>query len=208
MEQYSQQFSQQSTNQQQFSSQPQFTPQSQLSSQPQYQTYPEYIEPPKKKKSKVKIVILVVVIVILIGILALIITYARLNKEKESISALEFKEKMTDMGFVVRDATTAYPELAEHIYLADNGFFTVEFYDAEDEAGARYIYNTLEGNLESAKDGSYDETTVTFKNYSKRVLSADDKYFVISRIDDTVVYVEENSKHKSDIKDVLEQLGY
>ena len=46
------------------------------------------------------------------------------------------------------------------------------------------------------------------KNYSKYTLQSDNKYMVVSRIEDTVVYVKVDSKYKDQIKDLLKEIGY
>ena len=206
MEQNSQQFSQQSTNQQQFPSQPQFTPQPQLSPQPQYQPYTEYGDKPKKKKSKVKLIILIIVLVILIGILVMLITYAKLNQEKESISLDTFKLIMEDEGFEVLDKS--YETKAGKLYVASNGDYKIEFYDCTNVRTAEIYYSAYVEACEDEIDGSHTGSNIAFKNYARRVISANGEYTVVSLIDDTLLFVQADKEYKGDIKDVLEELGY
>ena len=178
----------------------------------QYQQYPQnpqYVtpEPPKKKKkSKVRLIILIIVLVILIAIFASLITYIRLNREKDSISLETFKSIMEDEGFEVLDKS--YETSAGKLYVARNGDYQIQFFDCTNDRTAEIYYDAFVEACEDEIDGSHTGSTVAFKNYARRVISANGEYTVISLIDDTLLFVQADKEYKGDVKDVLEELGY
>lgn len=46
------------------------------------------------------------------------------------------------------------------------------------------------------------------KNFQKYTLSTESKYKVISRIDNTVIYLNVDDNYKEEVKNVLKELGY
>lgn len=65
----------------------------------------------------------------------------------------------------------------------------------------RYVFKNSKGNITS-------ETSVSLKNYSKYTLSSNGKYKVISRIGNTLLYLNVDSTYENTIKDILKQIGY
>ena len=60
----------------------------------------------------------------------------------------------------------------------------------------------------SKKGNASGETSVSMKNYSKYSLSTGGKFKVVSRIDNTVVYLNVDSNNKDAVRDLLDELGY
>lgn len=58
------------------------------------------------------------------------------------------------------------------------------------------------------KSNSSAQTNISGKNYSKYTLSSGEKYMVVSRINNTVVYLDVNSNYKDEVKTILSELGY
>ena len=58
------------------------------------------------------------------------------------------------------------------------------------------------------KSNSSVQTNINGKNYSKYTLSSDGKYMIVSRINNTVVYLDVDSSYKDEIKTILNELGY
>lgn len=78
----------------------------------------------------------------------------------------------------------------------------------DDVDSASSFYNNNTQIFENAKSSTGVETSVSLGNYSKYTLQSNNKYQVVSRVDNTVIYVDESDAYMSDIKDVLDDLGY
>ena len=62
--------------------------------------------------------------------------------------------------------------------------------------------------FEKQKENTLAETNVNGKNYSKYTLSTGNKYKVLSRIDNTVIYLDVDNSYKEEVKNILGELGY
>lgn len=160
---------------------------------------------------KKKILFIVLGIILVVGI-ALSVLFVSLNKEKESMTPSEFKSVMKEKEFVVSDATSQFSEYeyVEQVYIAapSSYEYQIEFYELSDDDYAIRFYNNNKSIFESSKGSTSGETSVSMKNYSKYTLSTGGKFKVVSRIDDTVLYLDVDDEYKNEVEDLLKELGY
>lgn len=159
------------------------------------------------KKSLKIIIAIVVVVVAIIGVV-----FIKLNKEKKSITADNFKSSMEQKGYNITDANSQFSEYdyvnQVYIALSSDYSFQIEFYELEDEDYAIGFYNNNKSIFESSEGSAFAETSISLKNYSKYTLSSNGKYKVVSRIDNTVIYVDVADDYKDTVKTILDELGY
>ena len=138
------------------------------------------------KKSVIIAIIAVVILVVIGGVI-----FVNLNKEKASITASSFYTTMSQKGYSVQDSTSQYSEYdyVKQVYIAVSKDYSyqIEFYELLDASA---------------------ETSVGLKNYSKYTLSSNGQYMVVSKINNTVIYVKVDDDYKNTVKDILEELGY
>lgn len=131
---------------------------------------------------------------------------------KTALTASEFKTKMENKNFIVGDATyqMSQYDYIEKVYLAKNEDLTyqIEFYQISDvdNAYSFYIYNKK--IFEESKQSNSKETTLNIGNRSKYTVETAGKYKVVSRIDNTVIYINVDEQYKSEVKTILDELGY
>jgi len=158
-----------------------------------------------------KVLLIVARIALLITIGGLV-TYTILNREKESISAEEFKSIMENKGYTIVDATSQFAQYryVQKVYIAitNDRKYQIEFYTLSNDEGAIYFYNTNKTILENSKQGTTSETNAEFKNYCKYTLNNNGKYKAISRINNSVIYLNVEEQYKDSVKDLLKEIGY
>ena len=163
-----------------------------------------------KKSVIIAIIAVVIVIAIVIAIVGVIFT--NLNKEKTSITASSFYTTMSQKGYIVQDASSQFSEYnyIKHAYIAASKDYSyqIEFYELLDDSYATSFYNNNKSIFESSKENNSAETSVGLKNYSKYTLSSNGKYMVVSRIDNTVIYVDVDNNYKDTVNAILDELGY
>ena len=159
------------------------------------------------KKPLIIVLTIVLVIAIIFGVI-----FVALNKEKKSITANEFKTIMQEKGYIIQDATNQFSDYSyvEQVYLAVSSDYKyqIEFYVLSDESYATGFYNNNKNIFEASKGNTSSETSASLKNSSKYTLSANNKYSVVSRIDNTLIYLNVDSNYKDTVKDILDELGY
>lgn len=157
-----------------------------------------------------KPVIIAITSVAIIAIILGLIAFISLNKEKNSITTSSFYNNMSQKGYYVEDASYQYADYdyVKQIYVAANEDYQIEFYELIDDSYAMRFYNNNKTIFEESQGNGSAETSVGLKNYSKYTLSSNGRYMVVSRIDNTVIYVDADDQYRDDIKNVLKELGY
>ncbi len=164
------------------------------------------------KKSTVFIILGAVLLFLLLLVFGGIFLFTSLNKEKDPITASQFQTIMQQKGFVVQDATSQFSDYdyitKVYIALSSDSNYQIEFYELSDSDYATSFYNNNKSIFESSKGSSNAETHAEIANYSKYTLSSNGKFKVISRIDNTALYLNVDSSNKKAVEDILKDLGY
>lgn len=133
-------------------------------------------------------------------------------KDKKSITADEFKNTMESNDYTVQEATDQFSEYdyVEKVYIAlsSDSSYQIEFYQLSDDDYATSFYNNNKSIFEESKSSKNSETSVSMANYSKYTLETNGKYKVISRINNTAIYLNVDAEYKEDVKSILKKLGY
>ena len=165
----------------------------------------------KKKKIIIAIMTLIVIWVIAIWGFLLVtgISFMKYNQEKRLITAEQFKEIMESKEYTIYDITKQYPNFTM-VYVAKNSTnnYQIEFYENDYTSESIQVYNSLVNDIESEKNESQNYSDMKFKNYAKHTLSANGKYMVVSRIENTVVYAEVDESFEDEVNNLLDEIGY
>lgn len=159
------------------------------------------------KKLLIIAIIAIVIIVAIVGVI-----FINLNKEKNSITSSSFYATMSQKGHSVQDSTSQFSEYnyvkQAYIAVSEDYSYKIEFYELLDDSYATSFYNNNKFIFESSKGNASAETSVGGKNYSKYTLSSNGKYMVVSKINNTVIYVKVDDSYRNTVKDILDELGY
>lgn len=155
------------------------------------------------------IIVLIILAVIIVGVCILV---GSLNKEKVSITADDFKTTMQAKGYTVSDVTSQFSQYGNYIskaYVAQDGTkYQIEFYELSNLDNATNFYNTNKAKFESQKGNASSSYTASMKNYSTYSITTNGKYKFVSRVDNSVVYIDANTIYQDSIKSVVKELGY
>lgn len=156
-------------------------------------------------------IILVIIIGSIVGVTALIINLA--NKTKDPITATKFESIMEEKQFSIINSKTQFEEYDyikdSMIAMQNDGDYQIEFYVMDDTSNAAAFFKSNKSIFENkASDSSKSRISTTFKNGETFKLNSNGKYMAVSRIDNTVVYVNVDSEYKDSVDDILKDLGY
>ena len=155
------------------------------------------------------IIALIIIAVIVIGVGVLI---ASINKEKVAITADTFKTTMEERGYIVSDVTSQFAQYVDYIttaYVAQEGEdYQIEFYELSNLDNATNFYNTNRAKFESQKGNASSSYNVSMKNYSTYSITTNGKYKFISRVDNTVIYLDVDTKYEDSVKEIIKEFGY
>ena len=153
-----------------------------------------------------------VAVLVIAGIIVGVVIVNK-NLNKEPISAGDFKDIMEDKDFEIVDAMDQFEEYDEYIkkaYIAleEDYDYQIEFYKLNEEDDAISFYKTNKEKFEDSKGSSLAEKSISMGNNSKYTLKTNDEYKVVSRIEDTVIYVDVDEKYEDEVKEILKEIGY
>ena len=147
-----------------------------------------------------------------LGLLVVIILVTACGNKKEEIDEDIFVNKMTNEGFNIVNVEKQFEQYGyfEEAYVAleGNGNYQIEFYELENDSYAKNFYDTNKQIFEQSKTGASIYTNVDLNNTNKYTLTTENEYKVISRINDTVVYLNVKKEYKDEANDILKKLGY
>lgn len=162
-------------------------------------------------KSNTKKVLTIIGVIVFIIVIVFFRISSNLYKEKTPVSANEFSSTMETDGYTVTDITSQLSQYESYVtkaYVAQKTNYQIEFYEMSTEENAITLYNYNKSKFENQKTGTYTSTNVDLKNYSIYSLTVNGKYKYISRIDNTIIYIDADEVYKNDIKNTIKELGY
>ena len=145
-------------------------------------------------------------------LLVLVVFLSACSSNKIAINVDEFKETMRDNSYYVVNSKEQFSEydyiVDSYIAINSDKTFQIEFYKLSDVDNSIAFYNYNKDIFDASKTSNSAYTDVNLNNNSKYTLTTEDSYKVLSRIDDTVIYVNTDKEYKDDIKSILKKIGY
>jgi PBP1b-binding outer membrane lipoprotein LpoB len=146
---------------------------------------------------------------IVLLLLMVLVFCAGCSTSKTPLTLEEFIEIVEAEGFEVIDTKEYYDTpLVEQAYGAINDSFTVEFIIAPTDANANQIFNQTKNNAELSKGTASSESSTSVGNSATYRLNTSGSYFSLSKIGNTILYVETDSGNKSAVDDIVKKLKY
>lgn len=144
--------------------------------------------------------------------LVCLLGFSGCGESKKAVTADKFTSILESKGFVVTESSSAYsqyPEITEsYIALSPDFKYQIEFLVADSVSNATYLYNTNKNKFELSKGNFAKNKSVEMANYATYSMISNGKYQVVSRIDNTLVYVNVDEQYKDEVQSVLSELGY
>ena len=145
----------------------------------------------------------------MLALLFCVILLVSCGGPKTAISVETFDAKADEAGFTVVDATEQFDESdVVSVHIAMGTGYHIEFYVVPTEQQAIAAYNQNKAIFEAAKGSTSSHSDVNLSNYSKYTQTSAGTHSVISRIDNTFIYVNADESYKSEINDFLKEIGY
>ena len=131
--------------------------------------------------------------------------------KKKPTDVETFTKIAKDKGYDVVDVSKQYAQyeyVKSGTVVTSNNDWQIELYILEDEAGAKNMYNINKNIFEKEKHDSKTFSEVTMKNYATYTLKANKQYMYLSRVDNTLLYCNIESKYENKAKEFIKELGY
>jgi len=159
-----------------------------------------------KKSLKIFLVIIIILIVVVAGIA--LFTY--FDQNKKPLTANEFSSIMENHNYIVSDVADQISEYdyVTSSYIASNNEFQIEFYVFSNDDYALNFYTINKNNFGDYEDNTSTTTEVNLGNCSRYSLTTISNYMYVSRIGNTVIYIDTPIMYQNNVKSILDELGY
>lgn len=150
--------------------------------------------------------------VIMLGITLFLITGCGGESEpKTAITTKDFIKKAEKEGLIVADlkdqfSTVEY--IKEATTAASSDGWQVEFYVIDKKKNAKTMYESIDIDFQTMETKKRRKRTDKGKNFNKVEYDTDQHYGMITRVDNTIVYVKVLKESKKDVQAFIEKLGY
>lgn len=125
-------------------------------------------------------------------------------------TAAGFTQIMENAGLVVRDDTQTNDEdswlTAELYAIGEN--YTIEYYGFENSNDAQRAFNSNNSSLDEDYPSKTVSSQVNTSRYNYRAFTAGGEFFVLARIENTLVGCIADAEYKQEILAHIEALGY
>ena len=150
---------------------------------------------------------------ILLGVMCILSTFLLTGcVKKTAITTEDFKSKTQNYSLISQDVSAQYAEhndiVKEATVAMDTAGWQIEFYVLATATDAKNMYQTNYEKFSKTNDAANVTSEVNMMNYSTYSLTTTDSYKYISRVDNTLLYVDVNISAKEEVKAIVEALGY
>lgn len=167
----------------------------------------------KSKGEKIAFVaaIILLILYIVIAVSALVFGIKFFKEKvlivKDSITSEKFVSIMNEEGFEVAEITEDVEDVkAKKAYKAENGNYTIEFYEFENERDSRVFF--IENGEKNDSNTSTKKISISGNNYNTFTIVKNGRFFFMERIDKTIIIVDGYAKYEEASKNLLKSFGY
>ncbi|MCL2592230.1 MAG: hypothetical protein FWD82_02575 [Defluviitaleaceae bacterium] len=133
--------------------------------------------------------------------------------ERTPLESLEFGRMLDEMGYFVTNSTHEFPtEEVGIVLVAVGGNFNLEFWGLTSEEAAIGLINVTRAELEEIYEehSGHEIVEVIGANYEIITHDNGERFLIISRIEDTIVYInmDPNVVDKDMIIGIITEIGY
>ena len=128
---------------------------------------------------------------------------------KTKIEGSKFREEMEKNGYIVIDTIVSQDDSEKNFVAQEKeGKYQIEFYELSSKDKAKEKFSNYKKGIDNENTNNFKKKSVKTGNYEKYTLETDDIYFLISRIDNTMIYLSVDTEYKNDINKIIKELGY
>lgn len=125
------------------------------------------------------------------------------------VDATEFKEHFGALGYTISD--TEEPKYENDVYLVaskEDVPFKIEYYEFDEEMDAKKVYKKYIDSIVDYITSTSSNNETTGAVFTKMVAESEEEYIVISRVKNTLIFVNGTKDYKNEIDTLLEDIKY
>lgn len=125
------------------------------------------------------------------------------------LSSTDFKDHFSAIGYEVSDTETTTFEYDNHLVAKkDDVPFKIEYYNFVDDIAAQKAYKVMKEDLPNLITTNSKDQETTGNIMAKYVCVSDNEYIVISRVKNTIIFINGTNDYSSEIDNILTDIKY
>lgn len=142
-------------------------------------------------------------------ILAFILLLTGCSK-KSAITTSKFRSIVESNGYIVSDDYDSYSSYNyfNEAFLASKDDCDIQFFVLDNANNAKDMFNTNKSKFESSKSGMSTEVSTSLGNYDTYLVQTNGYYKYVSRVDNTLLYVNVPMECKESVKTIIDSMKY
>lgn len=127
------------------------------------------------------------------------------------IDSTTFRMRMEKNNFNITNTISQYDkELVESALIAINksSNYQIEFLDFKSDDACKNSFIINRDVFKKNKKDKDKETSVSKNDYSKYTLTTSDTFYLVSRFEDSLVYLKVDGSFKADAEKIIKELGF
>lgn len=126
--------------------------------------------------------------------------------KKQSLNKEEITNELSSNGFMITDITDRMEDNnVTAVLVANNSKYTIEYYRFKDDKSALESFENNKKAFENYSEDGKEKSKDNYNTYSQEI---ENKYNLLTRVDNTLIYASINNEYKNDLNKALKTIGY
>ena len=146
---------------------------------------------------------------VILGVLLAVIVCLTTGCFYNLVDSKTFKEHFSAVGYTVSDKEEARYESDTYLVASKSDVpFEIKYYEFKDEKEAQKVYEKYKDSIVEFITSTSDNTETTGAVFSKTIAKSEKEYIVISRVKNTLIFIEGTNEYSKEIDKLLEDIEY
>ena len=130
--------------------------------------------------------------------------------KKSAINTSKFRSIVESSGYTFTDDYDSYSSYNyfNEAVIASKGDCDIQFFVLDNASDAKNMFNTNKSKFENSKTGLSTEVSTSLNNYDTYLVQTNGYYKYLSRVDNTLVYVNVLMECKDSVKNIIDIMKY
>ena len=125
------------------------------------------------------------------------------------LEAKEFKEHFEDLGYTVTTAEdNNYNSTTYYVASKEDSSYNIEYYEFKEETDAKKAYQKYKENIGNYITSQAQNKETTGAVFSKIVSVSENEYIIISRVKNTLIFINGTNDVSEEIDNILKEIRY
>ena len=125
------------------------------------------------------------------------------------LDATEFKNHFSALGYTISDTETADYEADKYLVASKEDVpYKIEYYEFDTDINAKKVYEKYKKNIANYITSNSENKETTGAIMGKIVAVSEKEYIIISRVKNTLIFINGTNEYADEINKILDEIEY